>query len=118
MMTVRLAVLLVASLAVAAVADAECLKCGSSLTESGWAFCEPSSDGYCQYPCCFRDPGEACWTGGDLYQCAGGGELLVPSVYFGTRLPLVTEGSALRLQLVKAEPVRQKCAPGMPRRRT
>jgi hypothetical protein len=107
-MTFRLAVLLVASLAVAAAADAACLRCVQSGVQENMGTCEQSWDGYCSYPCCFMTEGERCeifhWT----YECAtGGGALLVPSSYFATSLPLVTEGSALRLRLVKAQPVRR-----------
>ncbi|HEX9982929.1 MAG TPA: hypothetical protein VGF69_06680 [Thermoanaerobaculia bacterium] len=47
---------------------------------------------------------------------AGEASYVVPESYFATHLPLVTQGSALRLQFTKAEKVQRKCLPLMARR--
>jgi hypothetical protein len=112
-MAFRLAVLLVVSLAVAAAADAACLRCVQTGVQERYGTCEQSWDGYCSYPCCFMIEGESCQIINWTYECAPA----MPSAYFGTKLPLVTEGSALRLRLGKATPVQRKCAAGaVPRR--
>ena len=112
-MTVRLVVLFVASLAVASVAGAACLTCVPDGIH-GWGHCEPTTSGWCTYTCCLWDPGTRCVVNENIYPCAEAP--LMPSPYFATALPLVTEGSALRLRLGPAKPVQRKCA-ALPARR-
>lgn len=107
-MALRFAVLLVASLAIASAADAACLTCiRTSIGDDGR--CGPSNDGLCSYWCCLLDEGAPCSMTDHRYECATDGPVAVPAVYFASKLPLVTEGSAVRLRLGKAKPIDRKC---------
>jgi hypothetical protein len=109
-MRFRLVVLLVASLALASVASAACLTCVPDGVH-GWGYCQPTTSGWCTYTCCLWDPWTSCYVYENVYRCADVDALVVvPSAYFGTTLPMQTEGSALRLMVVKAKPVQRDCA--------
>jgi hypothetical protein len=111
-MFARLAVLFVATLALAATADAACLTCiGNGI---GWdGTCQPSYNTRCSYTCCLWDEGTPCDVRENTYGCAEGSPLIVPSIYFASRLPMQTAGSALRVSLGKGKPVQRECAPSI-----
>lgn len=72
----------------------------------------------CSYWCCLS-PGQGTWCSGrDKYYGCSEGAVQVPSVYFASKLPLVTEGSALRVRLGPAQPVERKCNAVIPPRRS
>ncbi|HYI12452.1 MAG TPA: hypothetical protein VEK57_25585 [Thermoanaerobaculia bacterium] len=105
----RYVVLLVASLAVASVASAGCLTCVPQ-NPQGEGTCEPTTSGWCTYTCCLWEAGTRCYVNENIYPCAPDGLGVVPATYFASKLPLQTEGSALRLRLGKGIPVQRKCA--------
>jgi hypothetical protein len=116
-MVLRFVVVLVASLAVASVAGAACLTCvGNGIGYEGQ--CVPSSNGRCSYTCCLWDEGTYCDTRERTFGCAEEGSVvIVPAAYFGTKLPMQIEGSALRLRLGKGQPVERTCAASFARQR-
>jgi|GEM_PF-4662293 len=106
-MTLRLVVLFFALLAIASVADAQCLTCVSNgISPDGT--CEPSSNGRCSYTCCLSDQGTRCNTRENTYGCSGDNLYIVPTEYFATALPLQMRGSSLRLKLGSGKPVQRK----------
>ena len=106
-MRLRLVFLFLVSLGFASMAGAACLVCvGNGLTDQGT--CEPAS-GYCQGYCCLMDPGQRCTIGERYWGCEEEAAV-VPTAYFGTPLPLQTEGSTLRLRLGKGvKPMQRPC---------
>jgi hypothetical protein len=119
-MAVRIAVLLIASLALAMTAQAACEYCQVGPGQPWWGdgTCQPlPGSTMCSYWCCLN-PGEGAWcTGRDSYHGCSDGLVQVPSQYFATKLPLMTEGSALRLHLGPAMPVQRTCRAVLPPRR-
>ena len=120
-MTVRFVVLLIASLALAVTASAQCEICQVNGGEPWWGdgTCQPlPGSTMCSYWCCLLPgQGTAC-TGRDSYHGCSDGLVQVPSTYFASKLPLVTEGSALRVRLGPAKPVERKCNAVIPPRRS
>src|SRR5687768_6561770 len=112
-MRLRILLAVAASLLFASAAGATCSICVDY--GGGEGRCYASSNGYCSESCCLSDPGAPCIAWEYLYPCAEGfGNM--PSAYFGTKLPLLTEGSALRLRLGKGiRPERTCSAPTLPR---
>lgn len=111
-MALRLTLALIAFLAVASVASADCYTCLGGT-------CQPSWDGKCSATCCNEGAYAPCPSGEPRLWCPtlrGEPSYVVPRVYFATTLPLVMEGSALRLQYTKAQKVRRSCLPLMARR--
>ena len=119
-MTVRVVVLLIASLAIAVAAQAACEYCQVNAGEPWWGdgTCQPlPGSTQCSYWCCLN-PGTGAWCSGrDSYHGCSDGLVQVPSLYFASKLPLVTEGSALRLRLGPAKPVERACSAILPPRR-
>jgi hypothetical protein len=106
-MKLRLAVVFVASLAIASLAHAACLTCiGDGATNDGT--CQPSSNGRCSYTCCLSDQGSGCDVRERTFGCSD--ELVMPAAYFATPLPFQMQGSALRLRLGKGKPLPRQCA--------
>jgi hypothetical protein len=104
----RYVVLLIASLAVATVASGACVTCVPE-NPQGEGYCQPTTSGWCTYTCCLMGFGARCVVGENIYRCVdidGFGQ----TPYFASRLPMHTEGSALRLRLGKGIPAQAKCA--------
>lgn len=117
-MAMRIVVLLIASLALAVTAQAACELCQVNPGQPWWGdgTCQPSYNGRCSYWCCLSDPGAWCSGRDSTYGCSEG-LALMPSLYFASKLPLVTEGSALRFHIGPAKPVQKDCAAVIPPRR-
>lgn len=108
-MRLRLIFLFLLSLGCASMAGAACLVC----VGDGWGddgTCQPAW-GYCQGMCCLMDPGQRCTTGERYWGCSDEPSIM-PSAYFATRLPLQTEGSALRLRLGEGVKLMQRRCTG------
>ncbi|HEX7150294.1 MAG TPA: hypothetical protein VF618_02315 [Thermoanaerobaculia bacterium] len=111
-MAFRLALAFIALLAVASVANAQCATCIGGT-------CQEWSGDRCSRTCCIEGPGAPCPLNERTFWCptfATQPSWLVPKAYFTTDLPLITEGSALRLQYTKAHKVQRKCMPLLARR--
>ena len=119
-MAIRFVVVLIAALALAVTADAACEYCQVNAGQPWWGdgTCQPLPGSIsCSYWCCLF-PGEGAWCSGrDSYHGCSDGLVQIPSQYFGTKLPLVTEGSAVRLRLGPAKPVERACSAIIPPRR-
>lgn len=107
----RYAMVLLASLAFATAANAGCNTCVPINTE-GDGTCQPTTSGWCTYTCCLWDLGAYCTMQERSYRCVDVDAQFqeMPPVYFATKLPLLMEGSALRLRLGKGIPAPQRCA--------
>jgi hypothetical protein len=120
-MAVRFVVLLIASLALALSASAQCEICQVNAGEPWWGdgTCQPSPGAtMCSYWCCLM-PGQGAWCSGrDRYFGCSDGVAEIPSMYFASKLPLVTEGSTLRVRLGPAKPVARRCSAAIPPRRS
>lgn len=120
-MALRIAVLLIASLALAFTASAQCEYCQVLPGQPWWGdgVCTPDPGILqCSYWCCLS-PGQGTWCSGrDGYYGCSEGVVQVPSLYFASKLPLVTEGSALRIRMGPAKPVERKCNAVIPPRRS
>lgn len=120
-MAIRFVVLLIASLALAATVSAQCEVCQVSPGDPYWmGTCQPMPGAtMCSYSCCLQPgQGAGCSMRDRYFGCGEGGAVQVPSLYFASKLPLVTEGSALRVRLGPAQPVERKCNAVIPPRRS
>lgn len=109
-MKLRLVLLFFASLALASVAGASCSMC---VAPDRWSpgTCEPSP-GFCSGYCCLMDVGSRCDYNPEdrTWGCSEEG-FAVPASYFASSLPILTEGSALRLRFGKGiQPSQKPCA--------
>lgn len=119
-MTVRVVVLLIASLAIAWSASAQCEVCQVNAGQPWWGdgtcVAQPGAT-RCSYWCCLM-PGQGAWCSGrDGYYGCSEGVAQMPSAYFASKLPVVTEGSAVRVRIGPAKPVERKCSAAIPARR-
>ncbi|HEX9983493.1 MAG TPA: hypothetical protein VGF69_09520 [Thermoanaerobaculia bacterium] len=109
-MKFRLVMLFFAALAVASVASATCNVCVASVANKWEGTCQPSFGPMCQGMCCLMDQGNFCDPSERYWGCSAEG-IAVPASYFATRLPTLTEGSALRLRLGNGvRPVQKRCS--------
>ena len=105
-MKLRLLLFLV-TLSLAAVASAQCSICVSdSLRFDGR--CQVMPGNRCSYTCCLWGEDAFCDTREQQFGCSDG-VAVIPANYFASTLPRVTEGSALRVRIGKAQPVRKRC---------
>ncbi len=104
-MRLRILLALVVSLAFASVAAAQCAHCvRSGVGDDG--YCEATWSGWCSESCCLFGAGAPCVMNEYYYPCMEG-FASIPVMYFATKLPMQTEGSALRLRLGNGIPVKE-----------
>ncbi|HEX7151665.1 MAG TPA: hypothetical protein VF618_09275 [Thermoanaerobaculia bacterium] len=106
MKTLRVAFLFAALFAFGSVASAQCLTCQKLGGMGTQPTCQESSSGGCSGICCYSDVGTPCTQPDWWYPCPNGmaaGAQPAPDFYFTSRLPMQTQGSALRVQLGKGK---------------